>query len=296
MRVLIISGGISSERKISLISAGNVKQALRETGYEVKIFELKKGLRVFKKVSQNFDVIFPVIHGEEGEGGKLQKFLIKLGKPYVGGNPDGFKKAWYKIPCKEFCQRNNILTSPWKKIKTKKDIEKFGFPCVLKSSNGGSSKEVVILKSKHDLNNALINKLLKSGAKLFVEKYLRGIEITVAVLQNRALPVVEIIPPKGGWFDYKNKYSGQTREVVGAPSVDPNLQKLAQKVATKIHKTLKLGQFSRTDFIISQGKLYLLEVNTIPGLTSQSLFPKAAQEIGISFSELLDRIIKLAIK
>ena len=296
MRVLIITGGTSSERRISFMSAKQVRNALEESDYKVKLFDLKKGYVELKKLSKDFDVIFPVIHGEEGEGGALQKFLTTLGVPFVGGNPKGFKQGWYKIPFKKFCQQNNIPTARWKKVKTKDDIIKFGFPCVLKSSAGGSSREVAILKSKDDLKSYLVNKLFKSKLTLFVEKYLPGTEVTVGILHNRALPIVEIIPPDGGWFDYKNKYWGATQEIPFAPSVDFKLQKIIQKIALKIHQILSLGQYSRIDFIISDNKPYVLEVNTIPGLTASSLFPKAAQAIGISFPKLMDKMIKMALK
>lgn len=294
MKALIITGGTSSERRISFMSAKQVKKGLEEVGHKVKLFDLKKGYQQLKKEALDFDVIFPVIHGEEGEGGSLQKFLSSLKVPFVGGDPKGFKKGWYKIPFKKFCEANNILTSPWKRVKHKGDLIRFGFPSVLKSSSGGSSLEVVILKSEADLKNRLLYKLLKSNQPLFVEKYLPGTEITVAILQNRALPVVEIIPTTG-WFDYHSKYSPETKEIPFAPSVAPNIQRLTQKIALKIHQTLKLGPYSRIDFIVSDGKPYVLEVNTIPGLTASSLFPKAAQAAGISFPKLLDKMIRVAL-
>ncbi len=294
MKVLIVTGGTSPERKISLLSAKSVKAGLKAKGHIVQLFDLKKGEKQLKNLAKKFDVIFPVIHGEEGEGGKLQKFLSTLGKPFVGGAPRGFKQGWYKIPFKRYCEQNNIPTSPWKKIFDQNGIIKFGFPCVLKSSSGGSSKEVVILKSSKGLKDPLCKKLLESNLPLFVEQYLSGIEITVGILNNQPLPVIEIVPPEGSWFDYKNKYSGATREIPHAPSLDKETKKLVQKIALQIHQTLDLGPYSRIDFIVTGRKPYVLEVNTIPGLTSQSLFPKAAQAAVILFPKLLDKIIKLA--
>ena len=291
MRVLIITGGTSSERRISFLSARAVKKGLEEAGYKVELFDFKKK-RDLKNIVKKFDVIFPVLHGEEGEGGTLQKSLAKLKKPYVGGDPKGFKQGWYKIPFKKFCKNKNILTPPWKRVRNQDDIIRFGFPAVLKSSSGGSSREVVILKSKQDLKSSLCRKLFKSGLPLFVEKYLPGVEVTVAILNNEALPVIEIIPPPGGWFDYENKYSGETQEIVGAPSLDNKTKRKVQQIAQIIHQTLNLGPYSRIDFIVSHNTPYVLEVNTIPGFTSQSLFPKAAQAAGISFPNLLDKLIK----
>ena len=216
--------------------------------------------------------------------------------PFVGGDHKGFKQGWYKIPFKKWANKNNILTSDWKIIKSKEDILKFTFPSVLKSTSGGSSKEVVILKKQGDLKFSLAKKLLESNYELFIERFLPGIEVTVAILNSKALPVIEIIPPKGGWFDFKNKYSGETKEIINAPSVPKDLQKIAQKIAEVIHKKLNLGHYSRIDFIISDDKPYVLEINTIPGLTAESLFPKAAKAVGISFPDLMDKMIKLTLK
>lgn len=291
MKILIISGGISSERSVSFKSAKAVKSALEKNGYQCKVFDLKKGLPSLKKIISQFDIVFPVLHGEEGEGGELQEFLNKIGIHYVGGSPDGFKQGWHKISFKQFCNKNNIPTARWKKIKSLVDIEKFGFPSVLKSSNGGSSLEVVILQSSKDIQNYQTQKLLNSNLPLFIEEYLSGIEITVGILGNKALPVIEIKPPEGKWFDYKNKYTGVTQEIVNAPSLGKNIQKQVQNLALGIHKELNLGSYSRIDFIVSNNIPYVLEVNTIPGLTNQSLFPKAAQADGISFEELVKMLI-----
>lgn len=294
MKVLIITGGSSSERKISLISANEVKKALKQEGLEVKLFDLKKGYSALKKLFSKFDVFFPVLHGEEGEGGELQKFLAEKNKAYIGGDWKGFKQGWYKIPFKKFCDKNKIITSYWKVARNTADVKKFGFPSVLKSSNGGSSREVVILKSKEDLESKACQNLLNSGYDLFAEKYLPGIEVTVAIFESRALPVIEIIPPEKGWFDYNNKYSGETKEIPHAPSLDEKTKKAVQKIALQVHQSLKLGPYSRIDFIVSDNIPYILEVNTIPGLTPESLFPKAAKAIGISFSKLLDKMVNSA--
>lgn len=293
MHILIITGGISSERRISFMSAREVKKGLEVSGHKVKLYDLKKG-KVTKGIVKEFDVIFPILHGEEGEGGILQEALSKIRKPYVGGNPKGFKKAWPKIPFKKFCDQSGYSTPQWEIVKSEKDVIRFGFPAVLKASTGGSSREVFILKSKRDLKKNAVQKLFKSGLKLFVEMSILGTEITCAILENKALPLIEIIPPDGQWFDYKNKYSGITQEIPFAPSLDKKMHHQIQKVALTIHKYFNLGTFSRTDFIVSEDTAYVLEVNTIPGLTASSLFPKAAQAAGLSFPKLLDKMVRSA--
>lgn len=296
MKILVISGGNTSEREISLISGRAVEKALIENGHLVEFFDLKKGLINLEKIVKDFDVIFPVVHGEKGEGGELQKFLSDQKKPFVGGDWKGFKKGWHKIPFKKFCDQMKIKTAKWKVVKNDQAILKFGFPSVLKSSSGGSSQEVVILLSEKYIKSKECQKLLKSNQKLFIEKFIYGVEVTVAILGDKALPVIEIVPPKGGWFDYKNKYSGATKAIPNAPSLIDEEKRRVEGIALEIHKLLNLGHYSRIDFIFSKGIFYVLESNTVPGLTPQSLFPKAAQEVGLNFNQLAEKLIDLAQK
>ena len=295
MKILIITGGNSSERKVSLTSAKEVEKALLKNKYEVELYDLRRGYEPLKNISKNFDVLFPVLHGEEGEGGKLHAFLSKLNKPIVGSkNYKGFKKAWYKISFKKYCDKNNIPTSPWKAINNSKDVLKFGFPCVTKTSNGGSSREVVILKSETDLKKNQKN--IFKYKDLFVEKYIEGTETTVGIFNNIALPVLEIVAPKGEWFDYENKYSGATKEILNAPSLKEKTKTEIQKIALKIHQHFNLGSYSRIDFMVDdKDNPYVLEVNTIPGLTSKSLLPKEVKAIGITFDRFIDLLVKLSL-
>jgi D-alanine-D-alanine ligase len=294
MKILILTGGNSSERKISLLSAKNVAEALKENGHEIKIHDLKNGYGKIRQLAKDLDLLFPVLHGEEGEGGILHEYIAKIGKPIIGtNNYIGLKKAWYKISFKKFCDKNRILTSKWRIIENPGDIIKFGFPSVVKTSSGGSSREVFILKSKNDLIKQK-RKIFKHK-DLFVEKYIDGVEVTVAVLNNRALPVLEIVPPENGWFDYKNKYSGQTKEISNAPSLRKITKIKVQKIALDIHKYFNLGSYSRTDFIIDErGKPVVLEINTIPGLTSGSLVPNSVKAAGLTFNQMLEELVKTA--
>lgn len=295
MNVLIITGGNSSERTVSLKSSREVRKALLENSHKVKFYDLKKGYKGILKVSLDFDVLFPVLHGEEGEGGKLHKFLIQTKKPIVGTrNYKGLENGWYKIPFKEYCDKNGIRTPKWKVIKNKKDILNFGIPCVLKASNGGSSKEVALIKTQSDLNSKNVKRILNLKTPLFVEEYLKATEITVGVLNNKALPIIEIIPPKDKWFSYSNKYTNKTKEIPFAPSINTPIQKKIQEITLKIHKAFDLGSYSRTDFMVYENIPYVIDVNTIPGLTAQSLMPKAALAAGLSFSEFLETLLKTA--
>ncbi len=296
MKILLVTGGTTSERRISLMSAKQVKKGLEESGHQVRLFDFKKGSAQLKNLVKDFDVVFPLIHGKQGEDGSLYKTLQKLGTPFVGCKPEATKKAFDKILSNNMFDQEKLPRPKWKIVKNIDDIKKFGFPCVLKAASGGSSREVAILHSEKNTKKKLVRKILSLKDRFFVEQLINGTEITIGVFSNHALPVIEIIPPVGGWFDYQNKYSGQSREIVGAPSVDEKTKKLAQQIALKIHKKFNLSPYSRTDFIVLDNTPYVLEVNPPcgVGLTSQSLFPKAAAAIGLTFPKLLDKIVKLA--
>jgi D-alanine-D-alanine ligase len=272
------------------MSARQVQKALVSNKHHSNLYDLRDGYSNLRKTALKFDILFPVLHGEEGEGGKLHKFLSKLHKPIVGTrNYQGMKKGWYKIPFKKYCDKNEIPTPKWKIVKSGKDIKNFGFPNVVKTSSGGSSREVFILKSETEFNKHHIKIL--TFKDLLVEEYINGIEVTVGILNNKALPILEIIPPKDGWFDYKNKYSGMTKEILNAPSLNHNLKIQVQETALKVHKYFNLGTFSRVDFIIKDENIYILELNTIPGLTENSLLPK---ETGTTFEKFIELLVNSA--
>lgn len=296
MNVCIITGGTSSERDISLISAATVQQAVESNGHTVEIFDLTLGYDELSKHLDRFDLCFPVLHGKDGEDGVLYRYLASTGIPYVGSDPAGSQTAFDKILFKEYCDAKDIRTAKWAVIQDKRDITQFGFPCVLKAANGGSSHEVALLFGQQDLEHEKTNAILQLHDRLFVETYLRGTEVTVGVLLSQALPVIEIVPPDNGWFDYANKYSGVSQEIPFAPSLSEAEQRRTQEIALRIHQDLDLGSFSRTDFIIANGEPYVLETNTPGGvgLTPKSLFPKAAEAAGISFEQFVDLVMKNA--
>lgn len=296
MRVLVISGGDTSERPVSLRSAGEVVKALEQNGYSAQLFDLKDGYDKLDEIIPSFDVIFPKLHGKEGEDGKLYQFLKSSGKPYVGSDPQGAKEAFDKIISKQFFDQKRIPTSRWKVIKTLEDIRQFGFPCVLKAAEGGSSKEVALLKSEPDLDSTQVRIILSLPDRFYVESLLSGVEITVGVLKDQTLPIIEIRPPEGKWFDYQNKYSGESEEIIGAPSVNKKTQETAKDITLNLHRHFKLGPYSRTDFIVVDEIPYVLEVNTPCGVgfTPQSLYPKMAKAAGLDFPKLVKTLVEMA--
>jgi D-alanine-D-alanine ligase len=295
MKILIITGGNSSERTVSLTSAKTVEEALRKNGHDVKLYDLTQRYEGIIREAENFDILFPVLHGEEGEGGILHEFLAKINKPIVGTrNYEGLKDAWHKIPFKEYCDENGIKTPDWKIIKNADGIIEFDFPCVLKASNGGSSREVAILESKSDLDKPATLEILNLETPLFVEKYIKGVEITVGILNGKILPFLEIIPPNDSWFNYENKYDGTSQEIPFAPSVSKETQQEVKEIFLKIQDHFNLGTYFIADFIIANEIPYVLDINTIPGLTPGSLFPKQALAAGLNFGKMLEVLINSA--
>ena len=305
IRLTILMGGISSERDISLISGKEVVKALDKKKYEIKIYDPKSDLIKLAKDRKEIDVVFPVLHGFGGEDGTIQGYLELLKLPYVGSGVLSSALAMDKKMSKVIYKNNGLLT-PKAIVLSRPDIEEnhsgvlqnirktIGLPCVVKANNQGSSIGVYIVKNEKDLKKA-INDAFKLDNEVLVEEYIKGIEVTGAVLGNqnpKALPIVEIIPPEGKFFDREVKYSGATQEIVPA-RLSKSLTKKVQNIAIKAHQVLGCRGFSRTDMIIKKPKIYVLETNTIPGLTSESLFPKAAKVAGIEFSKLLDELIEL---
>lgn len=294
MRVLIVTGGNSDEREISLLSAENVKESLKKRDHVVNTVDFKKGYSEILISARKNDIVFPVLHGPEGESGILQKVLEESNIKFVGSGSKSCEMGWNKVKFKNFCKELDIKTAPWfilnnTNIKNLFEREK---SFVIKPIDNGSSVDIYICKSKNELKNINLEKLVKKYGRLLVEDYLQGIEITAGILNNFALPIVEIIPPEGEWFNYENKYNGKSKEIPNAPSLSLIQQKEAQNIALRIHNNLGCRQFSRSDFIFVQDVFYALEINTIPGLTKQSLLPKAAEAAGISFEEMVDRLVK----
>lgn len=297
MKVLIVAGGSSDEREISLLSSENVTAALKKNGHRVKVIDFNKGYSEILKSARENDVVFPVLHGLEGESGKLQKVLEEKSIKFVGSGSKACEIGWNKVKFKEFCKKLSIKTAPWfvLSIENVKSLYKNRLPSVIKPIDSGSSVDVFIIKSEKDFQKIDFEKLLKKYKELLVEDYIDGIEITAGVLNDIALPIVEIIPPEGEWFSYENKYSGRTKEIPNAPSLTFGQQSRVKKIALKIHNRLGCRHMSRTDFIFRNGDAFALEINTIPGLTKQSLLPKAALAAGITFDEVTDRLVKIAL-
>ena len=298
-RILILGGGISGERSISLKTAKAVKNCIKKK-YNCKIVEPDENL------TKNIDrfsphVVFNALHGRFGEDGFIQTFLESKGVKYTHSGVLSSMMAMDKEISKKLFIKNKILTPKFQKIKTnlnKKEVikllkKKIKFPVVIKPINEGSSLGVYICNEKNIINNL---KKLKAYDEILVEEFIPGREIQVAILGKKKLGAIEL-KPKRKFYDYKAKYSSKakTKHIIPVNIKTKEYQNV-MNIALKAHKVLKCRGVTRSDFRFNNGKFYLLEINTQPGMTNLSLVPEIALHHGMNFFSLIDWIIKDASK
>lgn len=305
LTVALLSGGRSAEREVSLKSGEQVYQALDQKKYQILRYDPRDDLARLIAEAPDIDVALIILHGRYGEDGTIQGLLELLDIPYHGSGVLGSAIAINKIQSKRLYEHAGLPVSPYLILdRTDHDAQAkiqdtLGFPVVVKPEHEGSSIGLSIVGEANQLQPAL--DLAGNYDRLvLVEKYLTGTEITGAVLGNQnpePLPLVEIIPgDQYSFFDYEAKYKpGATNEICPARLSETLTQK-AQEYAVRAHQALRCRGYSRTDMIVSDDEAYVLETNTIPGMTATSLFPQAAAAAGIGFSELLDRLIELALE
>lgn len=296
MKIAVLMGGPGSEREVSLASGRGVMQALREAGADATAVEVR---------DEHFDlpdgtqVVFNVIHGTMGEDGQLQRLLEARGISYTGEGVAGSELAFDKIATKERLREHGIPTADFEVLKPG-DRPTLEIPYVVKAPREGSSVGVYIVKDASEVEHALAE-IVAFGDRFMVEKFVRGRELTVGVVGSQALPIIEIIP-KDGFYDFKNKYpflnpgAGGAADHVCPASLNLELQEKVQRVALEAHRALGLQIYSRVDVLLTdEGEPFVLEINTIPGMTETSLLPEAAAVAGINFPELCSRIVQLSL-
>lgn len=300
LRVAVLMGGVSAEREISLKSGQNVIAALRNSGkFKIKVYDPKYDLVKLYQDKNKIDVAFPVLHGPFGEDGTIQGFLELLKIPYVGSGVLACALAMDKIASRKIFEQEGLKVPPYQILDesdNRAKVLKIHFPAVIKPKDQGSSIGVTICQNLTSFKKAATC-AFKYSNPILVEKYLKGIEITGCVLGNenpKALPIVQIQPSKT-FFNFQAKYDGTTKEIVPAKISKKKFLK-AQKISLLAHKVLGCRGLSRSDMIMVDDIIYLLELNTIPGLTTESLFLKAAQACGISFPNLLEKLVNLALR
>tara|TARA_B100000963_G_scaffold74627_1_gene62713 strand:+ start:824 stop:1762 length:939 start_codon:yes stop_codon:yes gene_type:complete len=298
-KVLVVLGGTSGERAISLQSGKACIQALKRKGYKVSTFDPK--LKNFNLINRKTtDVIFNALHGRDGEDGIAQSYFEYLKIPYTHSGVISSYNAMNKIISKEIFIKNKILTPKYFSIKKsnfkKKNLLKLiknikiKYPIVIKPVNEGSSLGVMICNNIKKLKKSIIS-LLRKYDELILEEYIGGQEIQVAVINNNPLGAIELIP-KRSFYDYKAKYTkkAKTKHVMPARLSNSNYQKVL-KIAKKTHQSLNCRGVTRSDFKFFNNNFFLLEINTQPGMTDLSLVPEIAKYKGLNFEKLVERIL-----
>ena len=305
IRLALLSGGVSSEREVSLNSGRQVLEALDKDKYDITRYDTKTDLKQLVIDADKIDAALIILHGPFGEDGTVQGLLDLLDIPYQGAGVLGSAMAMNKLVAKRLYEGAGVPTPSYLSfsmtdtIDTLKVIHALNLPLVVKPACAGSSVGMTIVKAAKDLQDA-IKLSFQHDDTLIIETYIKGLELTCGVLGNEdleALPIIEIIPGEGHeFFDYTAKYTaGVTREICPA-RIDDAITKKAQELAIKAHQALFLKGYSRTDMILAGQNLSVLETNTIPGMTATSLFPQSAEVAGYSFTRLLDKLIKLSIQ
>lgn len=299
-RIGILYGGWSAERSISLKSGGAVIKALKQGGYKVIPIDVDKNIAV-KLPKYKIDIAFIILHGPFGEDGTVQALLQAAGIPYTGCGVLASALAMNKIFSKEIFDFHKIPTPEWAVLSdiNQRDvgncIESFGFPLVVKPATQGSAIGVTIPKNKIEFEKGL-RLAFKYDTQVLVEEYIPGREITVGILGDKALPVIEIVPVKGKFYDFKAKYAkGGSLHIIPA-KLNKKLSVQIQDIAKKAFNALGCKAISRVDLRLTpEGKPFVLEVNTLPGMTETSLMPDAAKAVGMSFLDMILEIIKTSI-
>lgn len=342
MKIVVLAGGLSTERAVSLVTGSSVCRALRENGHRAILVDLFLGLeevpedletlfdapdglcpeakietkapdlaavrasrrdqsgRLFGptvlELCEAADIVFLGLHGQDGEDGRVQATFDLLGIKYTGGGYLASGLAMDKAMTKRMMDAAGIPTPKWRLLEYgAADVDRLAaelpMPCVIKTTTGGSSLGVFLPEDRAALKDALIRVQGFSG-QVLAEERVYGRELTVAVLGDRALPAVEILPAEKD-FDYAAKYqAGGAREICPAP-ITAEEQREAGELALKLHRTLGLEVYSRTDFILDgEGRFWCLEVNSLPGMTSASLVPKEAAAIGMTYNQLCEEIVQ----
>lgn len=324
INIAVFIGGTSPEREVSKSSGQAIYNAIKELGYNCKLIDPAYGNyqpdmedkffskndysdinneNILKTVNSNLlddiDLVFIALHGKWGEDGIMQSLLELRGIKYTGSGVFSSMISMDKALSKIIFQKNNvnsadsftitdgyIIDETINRIKTE-----FSYPCVVKPNDQGSTVGLTLVKKEDEVQSAIRSALQLSDIVL-IEKYIAGREMTVAILEDTALPVLEIIP-KSGFYDYKSKYTSGMSDYIVPADIPKDVFKNLQEQALMAFKSLRCKVYARVDFRLSEDNIpYCLEVNTLPGMTPTSLVPKMANAVGISFNELINRIIR----
>jgi D-alanine-D-alanine ligase len=317
LQVAVLRGGPSEEYQISMRTGASVLRALTEKGYQAKDIVINKqgqwlerGLvRQPEMALSATDVVFIALHGTYGEDGQVQKILQRLKIPFTGSSSFSSALAFNKVLTKKTLAAHGVLTPRYQELNAEEIVNlddvanlitnSFGPEYIIKPAASGSSFGVELVRTPERLTDSL-EKALKLYDKVLVEEFIRGKEATCATLENYRnesiyiFPTVEIVTPRDAqYFDTDSKYNGQTMEICPARFSYGERVKIAE-ISELVHNSLNLSQYSRSDFIVSDRGVYFLEVNTLPGLTEESLYPKAAAAVGLDINNLVSHLVETA--
>jgi D-alanine-D-alanine ligase len=294
-KIAVLMGGPGTEREVSLATGRGVSKALRSLGAEVvEVDVVDKDFQL----PGDAELAFIALHGTFGEDGQVQQILEDRGVAYTGDGVEASRLAFDKIRSKEKFREHGVNTPEWETLQVfrRPHMEP---PLVVKAPRQGSTVGVYIVKTAEKIKEAVVE-AARYDSELLIEKFVPGRELTVGILGDQALPILEIIP-KGGFYDFSNKYpflnpqAGGSAQHVCPAQIGPELTRKIQELALRAHRALGLQVYSRVDVILSEsGEPFVLEVNTIPGMTEASLLPEAAAATGINYPDLCVRIIELS--
>jgi len=292
--IAVIFGGNSEEREVSIHTGLSVIEALKDD-YKVTSIDLGEDYTNLHKKLIDIDLVFIALHGGYGEDGRIQKYLDKYKIKYTGSRYKASSVAMDKNMTKLIAQENNIPVLNWEMInkKNKYSTKNLSFPLIIKPNNGGSTIGIYYVENINEFNSC-VSKAFSFSEKLMIEQYIKAREISIPILDGQALPIIEI-RPSGFLYDYNSKYKTNGSKYIVPAQIPDKLVRSISNDGLLLYKKLKCRHYVRIDFLLQDDKYYLLEVNTLPGLTSTSLLPKSSASIGITYKKLIKKIIDLAI-
>ncbi|MCZ6502621.1 MAG: D-alanine--D-alanine ligase [Gammaproteobacteria bacterium] len=306
LRIAVVNGGQSAEAEVSRSSARGVIKALKENYEHVASIDLDQQLATSLQAF-SADVVFPVLHGPPGEDGTFQGFLEILGYPYVGSDVQGSAFAMDKIVAKSIFRQTGLPLAR-ETVVNKSDgvaaavnriVKEVGHYVVVKPASQGSALGVTLIDNENQLHDG-VESAFAFDKRLLVEERIDGREITVGIIDTdkgcEAFPVIEIITPENTWYDYEHRYTEGLSEHIMPADLPGQQNKKLQEIAITAHQSLGCRDLSRADFIVAGDDVYLLEVNTLPGMTPTSLYPDGAIGYGLNFAELVSYLVERAVK
>ena len=289
-KIAVLMGGPGEEKDVSLKSGQAIKKALNHNGYDVTSIILDTKLEKLVKELLSVDLVFLGLHGNIGENGTIQGFLDALGIIYTGSGPLSSAICMDKNISKIIAKNNGIMTPKWNLCNTAIHDAKMNYPVIVKPNGQGSTVGLQIAHNESELKPAL-EYAFNYDNSVLVEEYIQGRELTVMLIDGKAQPVCEIIPSHE-FYDYECKYTAGMSKYICPAEIDDNISNYVKKISENLFDLLKCENYSRADFRMDdQNKFWFLEMNTLPGMTDTSLAPMSALAAGISFNELIDKIV-----